>query len=97
HQLGGHVQLTDGRREYGPATLEVLPQALSNPMLARVFTGISATPAQTEHLNQPEDTLRLPVWMSHGDSVDRLPAGFQVLASSESNPVTAMANERGLI
>src|SRR5713226_9331926 len=25
HQLGGHVQLTSGRREYGPGTLEVLP------------------------------------------------------------------------
>ncbi len=96
-QLGGHVRLTGGRREYGPATLEVDPEALSIPTLARIFEGIGATPAQTEHLNRPADTLRLPVWMSHGDSVDRLPAGFQVLASSESNPVTAMANDRGLI
>jgi GMP synthase (glutamine-hydrolysing) len=97
HQLGGHVQPASGRREYGPATLEVLPAALEHPALARIFEGISATPAQTEQLNQPMHTLRLPVWMSHGDSVDELPAGFQILASSESNPVTAMANEQGLI
>ncbi len=97
HQLGGHVQPASGRREYGPATLEVLPAALENPALARIFAGISATPAQTEQLNQPMHTLRLPVWMSHGDSVDELPTGFQILASSESNPVTAMANEQGLI
>src|SRR6266851_7537797 len=95
HQLGGHVHLTTGHREYGPASLEVRPEALSNPTLARIFSGISATPAQTEYLDRPADVLRLPVWMSHGDSVDRLPAGFQVLASSESNPVTAMANKHG--
>jgi len=97
HQLGGHVHPTGGRREYGPATLEVLPDALANPALARIFEGIRATEAQTEHLKPPASALRLPVWMSHGDSVDRLPAGFHVLASSESNPVTAMANEQGLI
>src|SRR5579875_2265602 len=97
HQLGGHVQLTGDRREYGPATLEVSPEILSQPVIARIFEGITDMPAQTEHLSQSSHALRLPVWMSHGDSVDRLPDGFQVLASSESNPVTAMANERGLI
>src|SRR5579883_1445819 len=97
HQLGGHVQLTGDRREYGPATLEVSPEILSQPMIARIFEGITTTPAQTEHPSQSSHTLRLPVWMSHGDSVDRLPDGFQVLASSESNPVTAMANSHGLI
>ena len=97
HQLGGHVQPASGSREYGPATLEVKPAALENPMLARIFEDIKATPAQTEHLDEPVNTLRLPVWMSHGDSVDKLPDGFQILASSESNPVTAMGNEHGLV
>ncbi len=32
---------------------------------------------------------RLPVWMSHGDQVRRLPAGFRVLASSANSPVAA--------
>ncbi len=97
HQLGGHVHLTHGRREYGPATLEVQPEALANSALARIFTGIQATLAQTEQLDQPTAALRLPVWMSHGDSIDRLPPGFEVLARSENNPITAMANEQGLI
>ncbi len=97
HQLGGHVHLTSGRSEYGPATLEVRREVLNNPNLARIFAGIDASPAQTDKLVQPTDLLRLPVLMSHGDSVDRLPAGFAVLASTESNPVTAMANEQGLI
>ena len=32
-----------------------------------------------------------PCWMSHGDRVDAPPAGFDVLASTESTPVAAMA------
>ncbi|QTX03903.1 glutamine-hydrolyzing GMP synthase [Agromyces archimandritae] len=33
------------------------------------------------------------VWMSHGDSVARAPEGFDVLASTESTPVAAFAND----
>ncbi|MFK4728618.1 glutamine-hydrolyzing GMP synthase [Agromyces mediolanus] len=33
------------------------------------------------------------VWMSHGDSVARAPEGFEVLASTESTPVAAFAND----
>jgi GMP synthase (glutamine-hydrolysing) len=33
------------------------------------------------------------VWCSHGDHIDTAPAGFQVLASTESLPVAAFANE----
>ncbi len=32
------------------------------------------------------------VWMSHGDSVHKLPQGFKVLARTESTPVAAMAD-----
>ena len=39
----------------------------------------------------------LPVWMSHGDRVLRLPAGFRVLAASDNAPVAAMGNDQGLI
>lgn len=31
-------------------------------------------------------------WMSHGDRVEEVPAGFQVLASTDKAPVAAMAN-----
>jgi len=37
---------------------------------------------------------RMPVWMSHGDSVVRPPAGFTAAASTPSCPVAAMADER---
>jgi GMP synthase (glutamine-hydrolysing) len=33
-----------------------------------------------------------PVWMSHGDRIDRLPNGFRVLATSKNSPVAAMAD-----
>ncbi|MBS0521911.1 MAG: glutamine-hydrolyzing GMP synthase [Proteobacteria bacterium] len=40
---------------------------------------------------QPGD--RKPVWMSHGDRVTRLPAGFSVIATSENAPFAAIADE----
>lgn len=35
----------------------------------------------------------LKVWMSHGDKVTSLPDGFSVVASTDSAPIAAMANE----
>ncbi len=34
---------------------------------------------------------RFPVWMSHGDSVSELPAGFEAIAHTDNTPVAAMA------
>jgi GMP synthase (glutamine-hydrolysing) len=114
HQLGGHVAPASGQREYGPATLETLPDISSDPRYFRIFEGIDASPVQTNHASmnrrstverrfidayQPgaAKPIRIPVWISHGDSVDTLPAGFKVLASTESNPVTAIANKQGMV
>ena len=99
HQLGGHVAPASGRREYGPAILETLAGAASDQRYFRIFEGIDATPAQTNPLDQPGavTSLRMPVWMSHGDSVDMLPNGFKVLACTDSNPVTAIANAQGMV
>jgi GMP synthase (glutamine-hydrolysing) len=99
HQLGGHVAPTNGRREYGPATIEVLAQPRQNLQASLIFEGIEISPAQTDPLGNAKalSTLRLPAWMSHGDSVDQLPPGFCVLACTESNPVAAIANPEGLI
>ncbi|MFW5980866.1 MAG: glutamine-hydrolyzing GMP synthase [Halanaerobiaceae bacterium] len=37
------------------------------------------------------------VWMSHGDRVDSIPRGFEVLAKTEATPVAAMGNvDKGL-
>ncbi len=35
----------------------------------------------------------LDVWMSHGDKVDELPAGFKRIASTDNAPVAGMADE----
>ncbi|AOV99373.1 GMP synthase [glutamine-hydrolyzing], amidotransferase subunit [Dehalococcoides mccartyi] len=34
-----------------------------------------------------------PVWMSHGDRIEKLPAGFKSLAYTENCPVAVMGNE----
>jgi GMP synthase (glutamine-hydrolysing) len=39
----------------------------------------------------------LPVWMSHGDHVLRLPPGFHALASSSNAPVAAFSNGAGVL
>jgi GMP synthase (glutamine-hydrolysing) len=99
HQLGGHVAPASGRREYGPATLETLPEASLNEQCFRIFEGLGPTAAQTNPLDRAQrpDALRIPVWMSHGDSVDILPEGFSVLARTEGNPITAIANRQGMV
>jgi GMP synthase (glutamine-hydrolysing) len=33
-----------------------------------------------------------PVWMSHGDHVERIPAGFEIVAGTENAPVAAIQN-----
>ena len=37
---------------------------------------------------------RYPVWMSHGDRVTRLPAGFRVIGTSANAPIAIIADER---
>jgi GMP synthase (glutamine-hydrolyzing), C-terminal domain or B subunit/GMP synthase (glutamine-hydrolyzing), N-terminal domain or A subunit len=97
-QLGGHVAPAQGLREYGPATIELLPKEPGDEQSFRIFAGIKASPEQTDKLSGTEGDLpRLPVWMSHGDSVDQLPAGFRVLATTESNPVAAIGSPQGYI
>ncbi len=41
--------------------------------------------------------MEIPVWMSHGDRIERLPEGFSPIASSASTPVAAMSNREGTI
>ncbi len=100
NQLGGHVAPAHGLREYGPATIDVCHKESEDARVFRIFEGIKASPAQTEDLEHEEGLetpLRLPVWMSHGDSVDVLPPTFEILASTESNPVAAIASPQGMV
>jgi GMP synthase (glutamine-hydrolysing) len=41
--------------------------------------------------------MEIPVWMSHGDRIDRLPEGFSPIARSASSPVAAMSNHEATI
>jgi GMP synthase (glutamine-hydrolysing) len=43
-----------------------------------------------------EKGAEIPVWMSHGDRVERLPKGFSVIGTSRNSPVAAMADEAGM-
>ncbi len=55
----------------------------------------SATIAVREHgdlLNGLAGLDEHSVWMSHGDRIDSVPAGFRVLASSKNSPVAVMAD-----
>ncbi|MBI2773189.1 MAG: glutamine-hydrolyzing GMP synthase [Chloroflexi bacterium] len=69
HVLGGEVAL-EGKREYGPATLEVTQRAA-------IFEGLGTSER---------------AWMSHGDTVRRLPDGFHAIASTERLAVAAMSD-----
>ncbi|MDE2261252.1 MAG: glutamine-hydrolyzing GMP synthase, partial [Gammaproteobacteria bacterium] len=78
-QLGGRV-VGSTEREFGYAEVTV--------------TGASRL---LDHLEDRRDTKGqavLDVWMSHGDRVGALPAGFTVTASTASIPFAAMSDER---
>ena len=40
---------------------------------------------------------KMPVWMSHGDKLTKLPKGFKVVASSKNCPNAAVVNDKGTI
>ncbi|QZA80468.1 glutamine-hydrolyzing GMP synthase [Deefgea piscis] len=74
--LGGKVE-AGTVREFGFAEIEV---NAANPL----FKGLS----DRVH----GDKTCLEVWMSHGDKVTAMPAGFEVIASNASCPIAAMAD-----
>jgi len=77
-QLGGAVSFSE-QREFGYA--EIRTHGTS-----RLLDGIEDFRTQQGHA-------MLKVWMSHGDKVTAAPAGFQVLASTPSCPIAAMADD----
>src|SRR5690606_13696343 len=48
---------------------------------------------EIEDFRSPEGHGMLKVWMSHGDSVTRMPEGFRLMASTPSCPIAGMADE----
>lgn len=76
-QLGGQVAASDNK-EFGYAGVELHGQS-------SLFSGI-------EDRCDEHGASLLEVWMSHGDKVDALPNGFQVLAKTPSTPIAAMGD-----
>ncbi len=66
------------KREYGPATIQVVERDGAGER-TRLFAG---TPREQ------------PVWMSHGDSIVRVPDGFRPTAQTASTPIAGMADVR---
>ncbi len=77
-QLGGAVEAGQVR-EFGFARVRARGHT-------RLLEGI-------EDHRTPEGHGMLDVWMSHGDKVTTLPPGFKLMASTESCPIAAMADE----
>ncbi len=77
-QLGGKVENAD-HHEYGYAQVRARNHS-------RLLTDIE------DHTSEEGYGL-LHVWMSHGDRVEQLPAGFRVIASTDSAPIAGMADE----
>src|SRR6185295_9198994 len=77
-QLGGKVEA--GKvREFGYAEVRARGHT-------RLLDGI-------EDYKTAEGHGMLKVWMSHGDKVTELPAGFKLMASTDACPIAAMADE----
>ena len=80
-QLGGRVENAE-RHEYGYAQVRA--------------RGHSRLLADIEDHTSEDGYGLLDVWMSHGDRVIELPAGFRLMASTEAAPIAGMADdERG--
>jgi GMP synthase (glutamine-hydrolysing) len=77
-QLGGKVEVGH-TREFGYAEVRA--------------RGHSALFREVQDRANAEGHGLLDVWMSHGDKVNELPAGFKVIASNAACPIAGMADE----
>ena len=65
------------RREYGQATVNVVKTG--NKQMDALFANIESD--------------EMPVWMSHGDQLSKMPEGFEVIARTATSPYTAIAHK----
>ena len=80
HILGGTVAKS-AKREFGRSELMI-------DTAAGLFNGIGS-----EH-RTPDSPLKTVVWMSHGDRIEKMPAGFAAIAHTDNSPTAAMADEK---
>eukprot|EP00921_Rhytidocystis_pertsovi_P008719 GHVQ01014200.1.p1 GENE.GHVQ01014200.1~~GHVQ01014200.1.p1 ORF type:complete len:593 (-),score=72.12 GHVQ01014200.1:361-2139(-) len=84
--MGGTVECSEDRREYGHAVMRWAANHDSkDPLLADVLadTEVNRVPLSPERA-----TCR--VWMSHGDKVTSLPSGFEVVTETGSSEFAAI-------
>jgi GMP synthase (glutamine-hydrolysing) len=77
-QLGGKVE-AGSVREFGYAEVRARGHT-------KLLDGV-------EDYRTPEGHGMLKVWMSHGDKVAEMPAGFKLMASTDACPIAGMADE----
>src|SRR5262249_36289302 len=78
-QLGGRVEA--GKvREFGSAEVRARGHT-------KLLDGI-------QDFQTPDGHGMLKGWLSHGDKVTAMPAGFKLMASTDSCPIAAMADEQ---
>jgi GMP synthase (glutamine-hydrolysing) len=77
-QLGGKVE-AGSKREFGYAEIRA--------------RGHSSLFKDIQDRTNAEGHGLIDVWMSHGDKVTELPAGFKVIASNDTTPIAAFADE----
>lgn len=77
-QLGGKV-IPGEQREFGYAKAKVVSST-------EFLSGIE------DHVDSMGD-VQLDVWMSHGDKVERLPEGFQIILQTDNTEIAAMSHE----
>lgn len=75
-QMGGKVHSSDVH-EFGYAQIKVDGSAA---LLHDI----------KDHVDESDGSALLDVWMSHGDKVVEMPAGFELMASTESCPIAGM-------
>lgn len=78
NQLGGVVRAQQSHSEFGYASVALQGSC-------ELFDGLS----DRDNTNARE----LDVWMSHGDRVEALPDGFDIVGVSENAPIAAMASK----
>jgi GMP synthase (glutamine-hydrolysing) len=81
-QLGGKV-INSTKREFGHAQI----RAHGHSLLLKDIQ---------DHTNADGHGL-LDVWMSHGDKVENIPDHFKIIASNDSTPIAAIANDEKIL
>ncbi len=77
-QLGGQVENAEVR-EYGHTPMSIIGSS-------ELLTGSADEPGS-------DSSQTMDVWMSHGDRVVELPAGFEAIAESAASPYAAIADK----